>query len=51
MMAGLFFIFVVNMLLVWRGLRKPAIILAIVNLLLCLAMLWHHVTTKIDIML
>jgi Family of unknown function (DUF5993) len=51
MMAALYLIFVIDMVLLFEGYRKTAIILTLINLLLCLAMFWHHVTDKLTILL
>lgn len=51
MMAALFFLFVIDMLLIWKGLRVPAIVLGLVTLLLCLAMFSYHATDVLQIML
>lgn len=50
-MAILFLIFAVAIFLMGLGLRKAALIVALINLLLCLAMFWHHVTTHVNILL
>jgi hypothetical protein len=51
MMAALFLVFVIALITLFLGYRKAAIILTIVNLILCLAMFWHHVTDKLKILL
>ncbi|MGE3954903.1 MAG: DUF5993 family protein [Parachlamydiales bacterium] len=51
MMAALFVIFALALFLAWIGFRTAAITVALVNLLLCLAMLWHHATTILQIRL
>jgi len=50
-MAALFLIFTLAIILMGFGLRKPAMILIFINLLLCLAMFWHHVTDVLQISL
>lgn len=50
-MAILFLIFTVAIALMGFGMRKAALIIVLINLLLCLAMFWHHVTDVLKIML
>lgn len=50
-MAALFLIFTIVIALIGFGFRKAALILAIINLLLCLLMFWHHITDFLHIML
>lgn len=50
-MAFLFLIFAIAILLIGLGYRKAAMIVTIVNLLLCLTMFWHHITDALKIML
>jgi hypothetical protein len=50
-MAFLFLIFTIAILLLWAGYRRTALVLTLINLLLCLAMFWHHVTDKLQILL
>lgn len=50
-MAGLFLVFTIAIVLLGLGLRKAALILAFINLLLCLAMFWHHITDVLNISL
>ena len=51
MMAALFLIFVVAMAFIWKGQRKAGLLIALLNLVLCLIMLWHHATTVLMIRL
>lgn len=51
MMAGLFGIFLLSMLLIWVRLNNIAIIVALINLILCVVMLLDHMTTLINIRL
>lgn len=51
MMAGLFFIYLLSLFLIFIGKRKMTFALVIVNLLLCLLMLLHHATDKLNIRL
>lgn len=48
-MTLLFLIFSIVIMLVGFGYRKTAIALTIINLLLCLAMFWHHITDVLKI--
>lgn len=50
-MSLLFLIFAIVIALIGFGFRKAALILAIINLLLCLAMFWHHVSDVLQIQL
>lgn len=50
-MAGLFLIFVIIVILIWFDLRKTAIVLTIINILLCLEIFRHHATTILNILL
>lgn len=50
-MSILFLIFAFVIILIGFGFRKTALILALINLLLCLAMFWHHVTDALQILL
>lgn len=50
-MAGLFLVFVIVLVLIWLDMRKTAIILTIINILLCLELFRHHVTTILNISL
>jgi hypothetical protein len=50
-MSGLFLLFVVAIALIGFGFRKAALLLALINLLLCLAMFWHHITDVLQIAL
>lgn len=50
-MTVIFFIFAMAIVLMGLGLRKAALILALVNLLFCLGMFWHHVTSSVNILL
>lgn len=48
-MAFLFFIFALAIAFIAFGYRKTAMALVIINLLLCLAMFWHHITDHLKI--
>lgn len=50
-MTFLFLIFTIAIVLLWAGYRKTALMIALINILLCLAMFWYHVTDKLKIML
>lgn len=50
-MALLFLVFATAIVLAWKGFRKTALILVLINLLLCLAMFTYHVTDKLNIIL
>lgn len=50
-MAFLFLIFTIAIWLLWSGQRKAALIVALINLVLCLAMFWHHATDTLKILL
>lgn len=50
-MAALFLIFTLTIILMLAGWRKIALSLACINLLLCLAVFWHHVTAVVNILL
>lgn len=50
-MIGLFLLFIIVLALVYFRKRKWALLLGILNLILCLAMLMHHATSKLDIVL
>lgn len=49
MMALLFFIFMIIILFIWKGYRTLGISLALINLVFCLFMLWHHATDILKI--
>ena len=44
MMMSLFLIFAVVMLLAWFGKKKPAVVLFLINIVLCIFWFKHHVT-------
>ena len=50
-MVGLFFMFLVVLLLVFLGKRNAALVLVVLNLLLCFGMLLHHATDTLQIRL
>ena len=50
-MIGLFFLFFVVQLLVLLKVPKAALVLGVLNLLLCVAMLIHHATSTLQIRL
>lgn len=50
-MALLFLVFTIAILLMAFNMRKAALIVAVINLLLILAMFWHHVTDVLKISL
>ena len=50
-MALLFLVFATAIVLAWNGFRNTALILVLINLLLCLAMFAYHVTDKLNIIL
>lgn len=49
MMAGLYFLYLISMILVIVKKRKLAIALTMVTLLLCIFMLIHHATDTLQI--
>ncbi len=51
MMAGLFLLFFVSMLLIFKKMHGWAITIALITLLLCICMFMHHVTDIIPIRL
>lgn len=51
MMAGIFFLFVVALLFIWAGMRVAAMFVIVINLLLCLMIFYHHMTSKLHILL
>jgi predicted branched-subunit amino acid permease len=51
MMAALFLLFLISQFLIFRGKKRPAIVLALVTLVLCLFMYIHHITLSIPIRL
>ncbi len=51
MMAALFAIFALAILLAWLGLRTAAVVVALLNLALCLGMFWYHATTVLQVRL
>jgi fatty acid desaturase len=51
MMAGLFLLFFICMVLIFKQKRNEAIILTLVTLVLCLMMFMHHATDIIPIRL
>ena len=50
-MTFLFMIFAIVIALIGFGFRKTAIALTIINLILILAMFWHHITDVLHIQL
>jgi hypothetical protein len=50
-MFALFLVYVAALALMGFGLRKAAMIVTLVNILLCLAMFWHHATDVLKIAL
>lgn len=50
-MSALFLIFVIVIALIGLGYRKAAMVLTLINIALCLAMFWHHITDVLHIML
>lgn len=48
-MSVLFLIFAIVIALIGLGYRKAAMILAVINIVLCLAMFWHHITDILHI--
>jgi hypothetical protein len=51
MMAGLFLVFLICMILIYKQQRNAAFGLVIINLILCLLMLLHHATDVLKIRL
>ncbi len=51
MMAALFLLFGICLFLIITKERKPALYLALVNLVLCFLMLLHHATSILEIRL
>jgi hypothetical protein len=51
MMAALFLLFLICQFLLFRGQQRPAIVLTLVTLVLCLFMYIHHITLSIPIRL
>ena len=49
MMVGLFFLFLITMLLAWFGFRQISIYLFIITLILSTALFLHHATTTLNI--
>jgi len=49
MMVLLFLLFAVVMVLAWKGKRKPAIALFLINLILCCLWFKHHVTDPLNL--
>jgi len=50
-MCALFLVFTLAIVLMGLGLRKSAMVVIFINLLLCLAMFWHHITDVLKISL
>jgi len=50
-MAFLFLVFLIAMVFLYYNFRKTALILAVINLFFCLAMLWHHADSVLNILL
>jgi len=51
MMAALFLLFLICLFLIFKGKKRPAIVLTLVTLVLCLFMFIHHITLSIPIRL
>ena len=49
MMIGLYVMIALILILTWIQAHKLAAALFVLNLLLCLALFWHHVTEKIPV--
>lgn len=49
MMVLLFLLFAVTMFLAWKGKRKPAVALFLINIALCALWFKHHATDHINI--
>lgn len=50
-MMFLFLMFLLGLILIFKGMEKPAIVVILINLILCGMMFWHHVTTALPIRL
>ncbi len=50
-MTFLFLIFLIVIILALFGMRLTSLILALINLLIALGMLWYHATTTLEVLL
>jgi hypothetical protein len=49
MMASLFLLFVIDMVLAWRGERAASMVLFFITFILCALMFWHHISEPLNI--
>lgn len=49
MMVSLFLLFFISLVLILFGMRKTALVLSVITLILCVCMFLQHATTKLPI--